>query len=399
MRGKDVCDSIMFMMSKTTKKIKLASPIDCTACAACVSVCPQKCISMVEDREGFLQPKIDTSKCIHCHRCEKTCPIINQEPIADDFETKAYAVINKDEEIRAQSSSGGVFFPLAKWVIEQGGVVFGARWNEKWEVVHDYAEDIEGVKRFMRSKYVQSVVGGTLNEAKTFLDQGRWVLYSGTPCQLGGLRAYLGKDYEKLIQVDLICHGVPSPGVWRKYLKESFGGEKILDINFRDKCDGWLTKPCVSIVTNEYKQRVHQMDNLFFKGFSLRLINRKSCYTCKFRSYIRHTDITLADFWGVDTILPSFYDDRGSSIVFMHTKKGGNLFVLNTYGLKILPQEKVDAIRVNQGMVQNSSKPKNRGICFLLFIFFGFKISAYAFSTKSFWSRIVGKIKKMFNFL
>ena len=171
------------------KEITLASPADCTACAACVSVCPKQCISLREDCEGFLQPKIDVFVCIECHKCEKVCPILNQAAIKTDFETKAYAVINKDDEIRAQSSSGGVFFSLAKWVIEQGGVVFGARWNENWEVVHDYAEDIESVKAFMRSKYVQSVVGDTLKQAKEFLDFGRWVLYSGTPCQLGGLRA------------------------------------------------------------------------------------------------------------------------------------------------------------------------------------------------------------------
>lgn len=165
--------------------IHLASITDCTACAACVSICPKRCISMYEDKEGFLQPRIDVSLCIECHKCEKVCPILNPLPILDDFETKAYAVINKDDEVRAQSSSGGVFFPLAKWVIEQGGVVFGARWNDKWEVVHDFAEDLDGVKAFMRSKYVQSVVGYTLRQAKQFLDAGRWVLYSGTPCQLG----------------------------------------------------------------------------------------------------------------------------------------------------------------------------------------------------------------------
>ena len=169
--------------------ICLASANDCTACAACVSVCPKQCISMHEDREGFLQPKIDTKLCIQCHKCEKACPILNPITIPDDFETKAYAAINKDDEVRAQSSSGGVFFPLAQWVINQGGVVFGARWNDKWEVVHDYAEDIEGVKAFMRSKYVQSVVGDTLKQAKAFLEAGRWVLYSGTPCQIGGLKA------------------------------------------------------------------------------------------------------------------------------------------------------------------------------------------------------------------
>ena len=383
-------------MSKTTKKIKLASPIDCTACAACVSVCPQKCISMVEDREGFLQPKIDTSKCIHCHRCEKTCPIINQETIADNFETKAYAVINKDEEIRAQSSSGGVFFLLAKWVIEQGGVVFGARWNEKWEVVHDYAEDIEGVKRFMRSKYVQSVVGGTLNEAKTFLDQGRWVLYSGTPCQLGGLRAYLGKDYEKLIQVDLICHGVPSPGVWRSYLKDYFSKEKILNVNFRDKTGGWLTRPCVTISTASQQYTECQMENPFFKGFSLRVFNRRCCYNCIYRHYHRNSDITLADFWGVDAVAPNLYDDKGTSIVFSHSEKGNKVIVNSDMSCSVYLQSGNNAIYANQGMINNLPAPESRMSYFLIFRLVGFKFSIFAIRVKSIRNRLIKKIQKLF---
>ena len=293
---------------------------------------------MVEDREGFLQPKIDTSKCILCHKCEKTCPIINKETIADDFETKAYAVINKDEEIRAQSSSGGVFFPLAKWVIEHGGVVFGARWNEKWEVVHDYAEDIEGVKRFMRSKYVQSVVGDTLHQAKTFLDQGRWVLYSGTPCQLGGLRAYLGKEYEKLVQVDLICHGVPSPGVWRSYLNEYFEKERIVDINFRDKRKGWIDFQIV-IKTTAYEVCESQMENPYFRGFLGNVYLRNSCYQCKYKTVCRSTDITLADYWGVHLLFPLMHDDIGTSLVLVQSPKGkwimsksleNNLFEMQT---------------------------------------------------------------------
>ena len=310
-----------FLYKKQKGLINLASSIDCTACSACVSVCPKGCIIMVEDKEGFLQPKIDAQQCILCHKCEKICPILNTEVISDDFETKAYAVINKDDEIRAQSSSGGVFFPLAKWVIEQGGVVFGARWNGKWEVVHDYAEDIEGIKAFMRSKYVQSVVGDTLKQAKEFLDSDRWVLYSGTPCQLGGLRSYLGKEYQKLIQVDLICHGVPSPRVWRSYLKDYFGKEKILGIDFRDKQEGWLNFQCV-VTTDKQIKREAQLVNPYFKGFLKNVYLRKSCYCCHFRSSHRLSDITLADFWGVNDISPQLCDHMGTSAVFIHTKKG-----------------------------------------------------------------------------
>lgn len=371
--------------------------MDCTACAACVSVCSKGCISMVEDKEGFLQPKIDTNQCILCHKCEKTCPILNTESISDEFETKAYAVINNDDEIRAQSSSGGVFFPLAKWVIEQGGVVFGARWNEKWEVVHDYAEDIDGVKAFMRSKYVQSVVGDTLKQAKKFLESGRWVLYSGTPCQLGGLRAYLGKEYEKLIQVDLICHGVPSPGVWRSYLKDYFGKEIIESINFRDKKDGWLTSPCVSIRTNISQYRNFQMDNLFFKGFSLRLFNRNSCYDCVYRKYNRATDITLADFWGVNIVVSDFYDDKGTSIIFSHSKKGDCIIRHNDENFVMQLQNSNNAIFANQGMVLNTPVPRNRKTYFTIYRLFGFGCSKKAISLDSVWTRLHRKLRRILN--
>lgn len=373
--------------------IVLASATDCTACAACVSVCPKGCISMVEDKEGFLQPKIDTKQCILCHKCEKTCPILNTESISDDFETKAYAVINKDDEIRAQSSSGGVFFPLAKWVIEQGGVVFGARWNDKWDVVHDYAEDIEGVKAFMRSKYVQSVVGDTLKQAKDFLDSGRWVLYSGTPCQLGGLRAYLGKEYDKLIQVDLICHGVPSPGVWRSYLKDYFGKEKIIGINFRDKTDGWLNLQNVTIITDVRKVQQKQIENPFYRGFLLNINLRNACYNCYFRHHHRSSDITLADYWGVDTICPNMHDNKGTSIGFVHTKKGCEL-------LSVLPeiskyeQSIENAVRCNKSMKENEEKPRCRKTYFRIFNLCGFYLSEFAIR-KNMCACIAKKIYKM----
>ena len=232
---------------KDSNNIHLASTDTCSGCAACVSVCPTGSISMKEDREGFLQPHINTKTCIGCHKCEKTCPILNPIEIPNDFETQAYAAINKDEDVRMRSSSGGMFHALAKWTIEQGGVVFGARFNDQWEVVHDYTETIEGIEPFMRSKYVQSRIGDTFKQAKQFLEAGRWVLYSGTPCQIGGLKAYLKKEYEKLLGVDLICHGVPSPGVWRAYLKEAIKGDTLLGFNFRDKKNGWISNRITNI--------------------------------------------------------------------------------------------------------------------------------------------------------
>ena len=383
---------------KQKKEIALASNLDCTACAACVSVCPKGCICMVEDREGFLQPKIDTKQCILCHKCEKACPLLNTEVVSDDFETKAYAVINKDDEVRAQSSSGGVFFPLAKWVIEQGGVVFGARWNEKWEVVHDYAEDIEGIKAFMRSKYVQSVVGDTLKQTKEFLESGRWVLYSGTPCQLGGLRAYLGKEYEKLIQVDLICHGVPSPGVWRSYLKDYFGKEKILDVNFRDKRNGWLDyQNVIKTTTSELCEG--QLENPYFRGFLTDVYLRNSCYDCVFRQYHRCSNITLADYWGVNKLCVDMHDNKGTSIVFVHSQKGQSLIGKVCDNMIILEQMKENVILNNISMVKNITMPLERKIYFTAFRYLGFSRSEFVLSCKSLYNSIIKKLFKVIRML
>jgi len=190
----------------------------CTGCGACYSICPVHCISMQEDPEGFLYPVIEKEKCTSCKKCENVCPAIVQgnerKPLS------VYAAKNLNEEIRRQSSSGGIFTLIAESIIQKGGVVFGARFNGNWEVVHDYTETEEGLAAFRGSKYVQSRIGDTYLKAKDFLLAGRKVLFSGTPCQIAGLKAFLQKDYDNLLTVDLICHGVPSPLVWKRYLDE-----------------------------------------------------------------------------------------------------------------------------------------------------------------------------------
>lgn len=201
--------------------INIINKKDCCGCAACVQRCPRHCITLKEDEEGFLYPDVDLDACVDCHLCEKVCPLINRpEKICP---SEVLAVKNRNEEERMASSSGGVFIALAKKIIEQGGVVFGAVFDDNWEVVHTYTETLEGVRPMMGSKYVQSRMENTFREAETFLKDGRKVLFSGTPCQITGLHNYLRKDYPNLLAVDFLCHGVPSPGVWRRYLEETFG--------------------------------------------------------------------------------------------------------------------------------------------------------------------------------
>lgn len=245
--------------------IHITDKKNCCGCSACVQRCPKQCILLKKDDEGFLYPKVDEDKCINCGLCEKVCPILNQTEKIQPQEV--LAVKNPNEKERMASSSGGVFFPLAREVINQGGVVFGAVYDEKWEVHHVYTEKIEDVYPMMGSKYLQSRIENTYKEAEIFLKQGREVLFVGSPCQIAGLRTFLrNKEYPNLLAVDFLCHGVPSPGVWRRYLAETYGGynskeqsrlqvtagkntvllsslnakSPIEDIKFRDKEeDGW----------------------------------------------------------------------------------------------------------------------------------------------------------------
>lgn len=192
----------------------------CCGCEACVQRCPVQCISMRSDVEGFLYPNINQTICINCNVCEKVCPEINQSEIRRPL--KVYAAKNPDELIRLSSSSGGIFTMLAEQILKENGVVFGARFNEKWEVEHGYTDIQDGVAAFRGSKYVQSRIGDNYRQVEDFLRKGRKVLFSGTPCQVAGLKRFLhNKEYDNLLTVDVVCHGVPSPLVWRKYLEET----------------------------------------------------------------------------------------------------------------------------------------------------------------------------------
>ena len=234
--------------------IKILNKQNCCGCSACASVCPKNCISMDTDDRGFLYPIVNVDNCVDCGVCEHVCPYYNQNTPREPL--KVYAAINLNEEVRLKSSSGGVFTMLAEATIKSGGVVFGACFNDDWVVVHDYTESIDGLEAFRGSKYVQSKIGDSYKKVQYFLKANRNVLFSGTSCQIAGLKLFLRKDYESLICVDIVCHGVPSPKVWRDYLENVVKRQKgdagkntvlsslndtpvITGISFRDKSTGW----------------------------------------------------------------------------------------------------------------------------------------------------------------
>lgn len=314
---------------------------DCCGCGACVQRCPKSCISMLEDNEGFLYPEVNKEICIDCGLCEKVCPVINQSKERKPF--AVYAVRHKDEQIRLASSSGGAFTAIAESVIDEGGVVFGARFDMDWSVIHGYTETKEGLAAFRGSKYVQSRIGECYKNAEAFLKAGRKVLFSGTPCQIAGLKRFLRKDYDNLLTVDFICHGVPSPGVWREYLKEEIahqcGGKNsvlphpkdklgdviIENISFRDKQLGWK-KYSFSLtfsMLDGYGLRNTVLlseplnKNIFLRGFSADLYLRPCCHACPAKKFKSGSEVTIGDCWGIHNIMPGIDDDRGVSVLFM----------------------------------------------------------------------------------
>ena len=328
--------------------IDITNKKHCCGCNACAQRCPKQCITMKADDEGFLYPIVDSITCIDCGICEKVCPVINQAEPQQPL--KVYAAYNKNEDIRMQSSSGGIFTLLAEEIINKGGVVFGVKFNKDWMPEFDYTETIEGIAPFRGSKYVQAIVGNAYKKAEEFLKAGREVLFSGTPCQIAGLKRYLRKEYDNLLTVDIICHGVPSPKVWNKYLEETCSrlmrtrtdgknsvgfanGETykscIEAISFRSKINGWkkysfLLK--LNFPTFDGKNTVVFTEpfgeNNFMRAFLSDTILRPSCYACPAKQGKSHSDITIADFWGIDTIDPAFDDDKGCGAVLINTKKG-----------------------------------------------------------------------------
>lgn len=331
----------------------------CCGCAACMNKCPKDAITMVEDEKGFRYPKINQEKCIECGLCEKSCPVIQNKKIEN--EPKVYACISKDEEERLKSSSGGIFSLLSKEILERKGVVFGAAFDEEFLVRHQYIENINDLDKLRTSKYLQSIIGNTYRQAKEFLEQGRYVLYTGTPCQIEGLLSYLGKEYEKLYTQDIVCHGVPSPKVWRKYMEFRKNKDKEVPtkINFRDKKQGWKTYS----VTFQYKNSkysANQTEDIYMKAFLRDICLRDSCYQCSFRKEKRLSDITLADFWGVNKILPEWDDNKGTSLVLINSKKGEEIYQKISEKLKSKEVTMENALMSNPAIMYSPKIHKNR---------------------------------------
>jgi len=303
--------------------IEIKDKKDCCGCWACADVCPVACISMPEDEEGFRYPLVDKEKCIDCHLCEKVCPVINVEPEVKKTQ-HCYVLQHKDDKILKESTSGGAFTAIASWVIEQGGVVFGAGFDDKFQVVHQYTETIDGLSKFRNSKYVQSLIGRTYIEVRDFLKNGRLVCFSGTPCQLEGLLCFLRKPYDNLITIDIACYSVTSPKIFREYLdeqKERFGAD-VQNVKFRDKQPFGYNYSQMSIYRDN-KQIYHEgVDtDAYLRSFVSGVNVRPSCFDCRFKKQYRLTDFTIWDCYDVRPYSKQMDDNRGVTRVLAHTKR------------------------------------------------------------------------------
>ncbi len=339
---------------------------ECCGCYACYSVCPNNSITMKDDNEGFIYPKVNKNTCIDCRLCEKVCPVLNQNKTPDYKTYKAFAAKNKNTNIRKESSSGGIFSLLAEETLKRGGIIFGAVYNKNWDVIHTYTEQKENIKLFRGSKYVQSRINESYRITKEFLIKGKEVLFTGTPCQINGLKLFLRKDYPNLYTVDFICHGVPSPKVYNLYIneileKKGYTKKNLSSINFRDKTKGWKKYSFLLKLKDGNLIRILNNKDLFLKAFSRNLFLRPSCHNCPSKALKSTADITIADYWGIEFENPKFYDKNGVSLVITGTEKGINkLNQLDYTGL----QTSFKNLLNNGSLMRSAIKHPNRNLFF-----------------------------------
>jgi Pyruvate/2-oxoacid:ferredoxin oxidoreductase delta subunit len=303
--------------------IEIKDKKNCCGCSACANSCPKKCITMVEDEEGFLYPQTDMEKCVDCGICNNVC--LYQNPIKQDkLEQRAILFQHSDQKILKESTSGGLFTAIASWIIKQDGVVFGAAYDENFVIHHEGVTNVEDLAKFRNSKYAQSVIGESYIHVQKFLKQGRWVLFSGTPCQLEGLHLFLRKKYEKLVLVDIVCHACPSPKVFSKYIEviRTVYNKDIKNIKFRDKVYGYKYSLMTFYDHNNllwYKEGIDT--DVMMRAFFNNISPRPSCFSCPSKKQYRITDFTIWDCFDVDKFSKDLDNDKGVTRSLLHTSK------------------------------------------------------------------------------
>ena len=371
----------------------------CSGCHACYSTCPKSAITMDENLEGFLYPQIDKTKCVGCGLCEKVCPVI--EPLKNHNEnSKVNAAINNDEKTRLESSSGGIFTAIAEKVLDAGGVVFGAKFADDFSVIHSWTESREGLTDFRGSKYLQSIIGNSYKDCKNFLLAGRKVLFSGTPCQIQGLKKFLGKEYENLLCMDVICHGVPSNKVWQKYIdlilkKNGKTRSDVTKTSFRRKNEGWKKYSLAFTFKDASEYSENQLKGWWMLTFNKNIMMRSSCYDCCAKDKHIISDFTVGDFWGIEAYL-SDYDDKGTSIIYVNSAKGLKYFSDIGDKLKATRIDDYNAERYNTQLIKSIKANKNRNAFFNVCLSNGFEHAYKKYVKPKLYIRIYKLVRRSF---
>jgi hypothetical protein len=361
---------------------------NCCGCSACASACTFREISMVPDHEGFLYPQIDISLCTSCRKCERVCRA-RCSPLNEKSLLQSYACMSLDNNVRSQSSSGGAFSALANNIIGRGGVVFGAKFDAGFVVVHGWTDTKEGIADFRGSKYVQSRIGKAYAECAEFLHTGRLVLFSGTPCQIAGLFAFLGRGYNNLVSVDFICHGTPSPDLWNRYLayRETEARSSVVAASFRRKRPSWKRFNLELCFSNGQAYSASLDHDPYMQLFLRDVCLRPACYQCESKGLSRKADLTLADFWGIQNIDPEIDDDTGVSLVVAHNQKGMAVLSSST-SIFLKPVDLSRAIVFNPSIERSVMRPKKRDTFFKALHSWEFDKVLKVYTRGKFWPKI-----------
>lgn len=336
---------------------------NCCGCTACMNICPKNAITMKEDEEGFLYPEIDKEKCVKCGLCRKICAFQNGSQMDEMLqEANVYATKNKFDEVRIKSSSGGMFVTISDYVLKNNGVIYGVAFDENFKAKHIRAENENDRNRCIGSKYSQSSLDDIFKIVKQDLKDGKIVLFTGTPCQVAGLNNFLNNvDKSNLILVDILCHGTPSPKVFREYIKyiEKRRNKKIKEYYHRSKDLGWQHYEKIVYDDNEEEIKTFLSEgwkNIFYSHYPL----RESCYNCKYTNTKRISDITIADFWGIEKFAPEFVDEKGVSLVILNTKKGVEIFENIKEDIVYMERSMDEATEKNPNLLKPTDRPNDR---------------------------------------
>ena len=375
--------------------ISITNKYLCSGCAACKAVCPKQCITMRMDKEGFLYPFADTEACINCSLCEKVCPILNQSKIVTHT-IKAYGAYNLDISDRINSSSGGIFPLLAREILKNDGIVFGAAFDDDFNLKQLSTQEVD-LSKLISSKYLQSDTDKSFIKVKEYLQKGRDVIFCSTPCQIKALRNFLGKDYENLLLIDFVCHGVPSNKLFKTYIEylEKKYNSKVIDIDFRNKKNGWKNYGIKVVFNNGYELFEIFNKNPYMKAFLKNIDLRPSCYQCAFKTTPKYSDITLADFWGKEKVVDLEDDNKGMSLVIVNTSQGERYFKKikeNTFFVEVNLNE---ALKYNSSAYKSVSEHQKRSEFLELISKRNFKKTVNKYCDTGFALKIMYKIRNI----